>query len=258
VEVNAGSNPNDIAEIPLTITGDTILIGPSTNNGSFELETGKHTTWNTVNSWSQWTDVSAVMGDSGTDTGGTATHGTRVAFLQGNNAAYNMTTRVAQAGDVYTFSWDHVNRNSSHTVSMVYDDGGVITSIFDTEITSATAGTTKGMTYEIPGGSPAIGKTIGLGIINNNSNYPEVDNFILTIAGQIQTGNFAIILIGRTASGDVFITFTPGGAGYLLYSSTNLVDFEEEVFAEYDEEDTFFIPAEFVAPGKQFFRVEKQ
>ena len=32
-------------------------------------------------------------------------------------------------------------------------------------------------------GDPAIGKTIGLGIVNNNSNFPEVDNFVLSVVG---------------------------------------------------------------------------
>ncbi|MCF7673783.1 MAG: hypothetical protein K9M97_00445, partial [Akkermansiaceae bacterium] len=135
--------------------------------------------------WAVWNAAvggpSTADNDSGTYEGALATAGTRLAFLQGNNAAYNMTTHVVAAGDVFTFTWDHLNRNSSHTVSLVYDDGGMITTIAASAVTSTAVGNGKGATYTVLAGDPAIGKTIGLGIANNNSNYPEVDNFVLSV-----------------------------------------------------------------------------
>lgn len=180
-EITAGSNPLDASSTPFNLDGGVILIDPTHNNGSFETGSGKLPNWGLVDFWDEWTGVSTASGDSGTDTGASATQGTRVAFLQGNNAAYNMTTHVVAAGDIYTFQWDHTLRNSSHTVSLVWNNGGTVTSIAASEVTSPTVGNGKGTSYQVFAGDPAIGSTIGLGIKNNNSNYPEVDNFILVV-----------------------------------------------------------------------------
>ena len=165
-----------------------VLIDPDTNNGSFEMAGGvinveKIQEWDgavDIDFWTEWTGVSGAMGDSGIEMTGNASDGDMVSFLQPNNAVYNLTSHVAQEGDNFFFSWDHVLRNSLHTVGLVWDDGGTITSIAASEISSDTAGTSNSNSFTVQAGDPWIGSTIGLGLVNNNSNYPEVDNFILT------------------------------------------------------------------------------
>ncbi|MCX6878664.1 MAG: hypothetical protein NTW21_33360 [Verrucomicrobia bacterium] len=196
VEVTAGSDPLVAASTPVSITGATVLIDTLHNNGSFEFLAGvagspvKVYHWDTdpggdVDNWSVWNAAvggpSTAEDNSGTLVSGVATAGTRTGYLQGNNAAYNMTAHPVAVGDVFTFTWDHTLRDSSHTVSLVYDNGGVITSITASAVTSTTVGNGKGGSYTVLAGDPAIGKTIGLGILNNNSNFPEVDNFVLSV-----------------------------------------------------------------------------
>jgi hypothetical protein len=198
VEVTAGSNPLIAASTPVTITGATVLIDTLHNNGSFELLGGvsgslvKVYHWDVdaggdVDNWSVWNAAvggpSTAEDNAGTQISGGATAGARIGFLQGNNAAYNMTAHTVAVGDVFTFTWDHTLRDSSHTVSLVYNNGGTITTLATSAVTSTTVGNGKGGTYTVLAGDQAIGKTIGLGILNNNSNYPEVDNFVLSVVG---------------------------------------------------------------------------
>lgn len=178
LELESGSSPLEPLSTPFNVPGAVSLIDTTTNNGSFETAIGL---WNAVDFWDEWTGVSTATGDSGVGDSVSASNGVRVGFLQPGNAAYNMTTRVIAAGDVYRFGWDHVARNSSHTVSLVWNNGGTITSIAASAVTSTTVGNRKGLTYEVLPGDPAIGSPIGLGITNNNSNYPEVDNFLLVV-----------------------------------------------------------------------------
>jgi PEP-CTERM motif len=169
----------------------TVLIGPNTNNGSFEyaggvLNTAKIQMWDTtpdVDNWTEWPGISTAGTDSGVENTGFASDGTMVAFLQGGNAVYNLTDYVAAEGDSFVFSWDHVRREDrNHTVGLVYDDGGTITSIVDSEMDSTGILETINGAYVIPAGSPAIGKSIGLGVVSPGA-YPEVDNFNLTVGG---------------------------------------------------------------------------
>lgn len=181
----------------------TILIDPTTRNGSFETETTKQLTWGGVDSWDEWTGVSTANGDSGTDENpATATDGVRIAFLQGGNAAYNMTSHLVSVGDVYTYSWDHASRaDRTHTVGLVFDDGGTVTSIVSSEITTtglATPNTYGGGTYTVLAGDAAIGKTIGMGI-HATAAYPEVDNFILSVDQVPEPSSAALLGLGGLA-----------------------------------------------------------
>lgn len=195
VEITAGSLPALATSTPVTITGATVLIDTLHNNGSFELLGGVASAahaghWDTdvdgdVDHWAVWNSAvggpSTAEDNSGTQAGGNATAGTRISFLQSNNAVYNITTpRLVVQGDEYKVTWDHLNALSV-TVSLVYDNAGVITLVPGTSETSTIAGNGKGGTYVIPSGSPAIGKTIGLAIVNNNSGFAEVDNFVLSL-----------------------------------------------------------------------------
>lgn len=176
LRVTDGTGLADDSTVNIRVPGPVTLIGPTTNNGSFESNSGL---WDTVDFWTDWPAVSTANNDSGAGVSGTASDGVRIGFLQPDNAAYNMTTRVVEAGDVFQFGWDHVSRDSSHTVWLVWNNGGTITPIAASAVTSTMVGNGKGSTYVVLPGNPAIGSTIGLGIKNNNSNYPEVDNFHL-------------------------------------------------------------------------------
>jgi autotransporter-associated beta strand protein len=201
------------------------LIDPTHNNGSFELPASGKVTFVSGNipNWAVWTEASTASNDSGAQNSGNSSQGTRDAYLQSGNADYNMTTWVVSPGDQFTFSWDHVSRNSSHTVSLVYDNSGTITSITDSAVTSTTVGNGKGGSYTIPAGSPAIGHTIGIGIKNNNSNYPEVDNFVLSVVPGINpltiTANPAALLVAPGGSGSFSVSATSSGniTGYQWY-----------------------------------------
>ncbi|MCW1925734.1 hypothetical protein OKA05_24465 [Luteolibacter arcticus] len=57
--------------------------------------------------------------------------------------------------------------------------------------------------------------------------------------------------------GDLKVTFSPGGAGFILTSSNNLIaPFAEQSAATYDGVGTFTVPAPALNPGRDFFRVE--
>lgn len=168
------------------------LIGPDTNNGSFEyaggaLNTTKIQVWDgtpDVDNWTVWAGVSTADTDSGVENTGNASDGTMIAFMQPGNAVYNMTDHIIQAGDSFVFSWDHVLRaDREHTVGLVWNNGGTITSIAESEEPYSGAIETITGSYVIPGGHPSIGSTVGLGVVSPGS-YPEIDNFILTVGGE--------------------------------------------------------------------------
>lgn len=172
-------------------TAQVTLIDPDTNNGSFEyaggvLNTAKVQVWDgdpDVDNWTVWAGVSTAEDDSGVQNTGNASDGTMIAFMQGGNAMYNMTDYVIQAGDSFVFSWDHVLRaDREHTVGLVWNDGGTITSIAESEEPYSGVIETITGSYVIPGGHPSIGSTVGLGVVSPGS-YPEIDNFILTVGG---------------------------------------------------------------------------
>jgi hypothetical protein len=179
----------------------TTLIDPVTNNGSFESVNGtintsfttKITQWDghgsgEIDHWTLWDGVATASNDSGSQVWTPAPappagpEGVRFAFLQPGNAVYNLTSHVAAAGDSFTFSWDHVGgRNLSHTVSLVYFDGTNVLALAGTEVFATTSQLSYGDTFTLAADSPAIGKTIGLGVINTSSNWAEVDNFTLSV-----------------------------------------------------------------------------
>jgi hypothetical protein len=179
----------------------TTLIDAGTNNGSFESVNGtintsfttKITQWDghgsgEIDHWTQWSGVATASDDSGSQVWTPAPappsgpEGVRFAFLQPGNAVYNLTSHVAQAGDSFTFSWDHIGtRNLSHTVSLVYLDGVDVFALAGTEVFATASQLTYDDTFTLAADSPAIGKTIGLGVINTSSNWAEVDNFTLTV-----------------------------------------------------------------------------
>ena len=167
------------------------LIDANTQNGSFEtvngcLNTSKVKDWDNspigdVDYWTQWTEQTVVFGDSGVEQSAYATHGNMVGFLQHYNAIYNMSSHIVAEGDVFTFQWDHVFRDQAHTVSLVYNHYGTIKSLDPSAVTSVTVANDRTGTYTVQAGDQIIGSTVGLGVKNNNSSYPEVDNFRLSV-----------------------------------------------------------------------------
>lgn len=167
------------------------LIDATTRNGSFELlgaqpgavSAAKATHWDNdpdgdVTYWNLFPGVTA-FNDSGTETNaGLATHGSKVAFLQNGNAAYNMTSYIIQAGDVFTFLWD-ARSGAAHNVSLVYNNGGILTPL-GTPVTSNATGLNKTGTYTVVTGDTCIGKTIGIKLASTG-NYPNIDNVRLSV-----------------------------------------------------------------------------
>jgi PEP-CTERM motif len=182
----------------------TILINPTTLNGSFEdAPTTKTPNWSNVNAWENWGasvgGPSTASNDSGTDTSAAATNGTHVAFLQPNNAAYNLTSYVAQVGDVFNYTWDWalVGRGLA-TAQLAYQDGsGNIVAIAGTD-TSFQSNTMQGLglgtAYTALSGDPAIGRPIAI-TVRTVGNYPEVDNFVLSVTSVPEPGTLAMFCI---------------------------------------------------------------
>ncbi|MES2920309.1 MAG: discoidin domain-containing protein [Verrucomicrobiota bacterium] len=178
---------SNAATIPPTAT----LIDSATRNGSFELlgtppgavSAAKATHWDTdpdgdVTYWTLFPGVTAFDNSGSETNAGLATQGTKLAFMQTGNAAYNMTDHVIQAGDVFTFRWD--SRNTvAHNVSLIYNNGGTPTAL-GTAVTSTTTGLNKTGTYTVLAGHACIGKTAGIKIAAT-ANFPNLDNVRLTV-----------------------------------------------------------------------------
>jgi hypothetical protein len=184
-----------------------ILINPTTLNGSFEdPPTTKTPSWATVPAWEDWGasvgGPSTANNDSGTDVSGAATNGTHDAFLQPNNAAYDLTSYVVQAGDVFTYTWDWVlvGRGAA-TAQLAYLSGTNIVPIAGTDTTyqsNTVKGLNLGTTYTALAGDPAVGKQIAL-TIKSGGNYPEVDNFVLSVGAVPEPCSLAILCLGAAS-----------------------------------------------------------
>jgi hypothetical protein len=183
--------------------GATILIDPSTLNGSFEdAPTTKTPNWATVAAWEDWGasvgGPSTASNDSGTDVSGAATNGTHVAFLQPNNAAYNLASYVVQAGDVFTYTWDWALTGRGNAIAqLAYLNGTNIAAISGTDSTDPGGGTgprSHSGSYTVLAGDPAIGNQIAM-TIRTTGNYPEVDNFVLSVTSVPEPTSLMILCI---------------------------------------------------------------
>jgi hypothetical protein len=187
------------ALLPICAGAQTILINPTTLNGSFEDNSSKTTfTSGLVPNWAVWTSAESIPAntDSGSDVSGSATQGTRDAYLQQGTAAYDLTAYTIQAGDVFTYTWDWalVGRGTA-TVELGYWDGSSFVGIGSTA-TSFQSNTSQGLglgtSYtaslaDATGGAD-VGAQMGIGVISpTGANYPEVDNFVLTVVPEPST-----------------------------------------------------------------------
>lgn len=152
------------------------FVDATKRNGSFELlgaapgtvNGAKAAHWDNsgagdVTYWTEWTAQGSVSGNSGVEGGGTNTDGVKHAFMEGGNAVYNLTDYIAAAGNIYWFSIDKSNANTLETYLVYLDAGGVIQPIASSLMTSTTASNGQLKGYQIPVGSPAIGRKIGIG-----------------------------------------------------------------------------------------------
>jgi hypothetical protein len=183
-----------------------VLISPTVHNGSFELlgpvpgapNVAKATNWDTdpdgdVTYWTLWDAVTGgpatAFNDSGTENNPThATNGTKVGFLQANNAAFNLTEHTVQLGDKFKYTWDYALAGRGNiTAQLAYQDaGGLIVPIAGTTSTNAGNATVQtgigaSLLYTVASGDPAIGRLLALTIKNDpGTNYPELDNVLVS------------------------------------------------------------------------------
>ncbi|WP_035613151.1 LamG-like jellyroll fold domain-containing protein [Haloferula sp. BvORR071] len=201
-EVVYKANPNSAASVPAPSLF--YLINNTRRNGSFELlgaapgtaNAAKAANWDTaaagdVTYWTIW-PVSTANGDSGTETSGTATNGTKRGYMQAGNAVYNLTDVVAQEGDVYAATWRHVATAGTLSVNLVYDSdtsaGVSIVPIDASLATTTAAGGVGHLVFRIPAGSPAIGKQIGIGL-RSAASWIGLDEVALNIADRDSDGD---------------------------------------------------------------------
>lgn len=179
--------------LPLCVGAQTILINPTTRNGSFELVDGGSGSTEKVNfstgrvdSWAIWTAFPNT-GDTGTDDSGAASNGARDAFFQGDSGAYNLTGHTIQQGDVFTYTWDWVLNGRGPAIAQLgYWNGSSVVLIAGTASSAPGGGTgvllSLGTNYTVMAGDPATGSPIVMTVhAPNGANYPEVDNFVLTV-----------------------------------------------------------------------------
>lgn len=155
------------------------------------------------------------------------------------------------AGKTYTVQFVHDIPNNTYTVR-VHDRSNNGAVIF--EVTPAVA-----TRNQAPGGTLYF----GTGIQQDSTSAFElrIDNLFVSTApialGTVETPDAPVITGIVFVGGDLKISFSPGGAGYILSSSNNLTDpFVEEPAATYDNVGTFTVPAAALNPGRDFFRVE--
>ncbi|MGB6220310.1 hypothetical protein [Haloferula sp.] len=107
------------------------------------------------------------------------------------------------------------------------------------------------------------GATTGTGYFDNlyvdpiaaNTEFPDG---VISKPATPEVSDLKVTSVTRNEAGDVLITFSPGGAGYVLTSSPDLsLDFELAEGATYDGVDTFTVPAASLGSATEsFFRVE--
>ncbi|MDA7934290.1 hypothetical protein N9C66_04095 [Akkermansiaceae bacterium] len=106
----------------------------------------------------------------------------------------------------------------------------------------------------------ALGGEAGSSILVDNIYVdPTAANLTRPVPSKGAAQALSITTTSLNANGDLVITFTPGGDGYILTSSPDLATpFEEDGAALYDGSNTFTIPAASLGADRYFYRVEQQ
>ena len=171
-----------------------------------------------------------------------------------NGTTFNST--AAPAGThlpdhTYTVQFVHDIPTNTYTIR-VYDRSDANNVIFEITPAVPTRNT-----------SPATTLYFGAGIQENSTNSFQLrlDNIVVSSAAIPVSGGSSPEALVVTAvffdGGNFKIKFSPGGSGYILMSSNDLVaPFTQETNATYDGVDTFTIPAAALNPGRDFFRVQ--
>lgn len=184
-----------------------------------------------------------------------------IRFIPGGSIGYfNGATFIAAgapagthvAGNTYTVQFIHDIPNNAYTIK-VFDRTNGDDVIF--EVNPAVP-----VRNQAPGATLYFGTGIQQG--TTNAFQLRIDNLFVSTA-PISPGTVTppVVPLVVTAvffdGGDLKVTFSPGGAGYVLTSSDNLsAPFTVEAAATYDGVSTFTIPAAALNPGRDFFRVE--
>ena len=155
------------------------------------------------------------------------------------------------AGSTYTVQFIHDIPNNTYTIQ-VFDRSNGDEVIFEVNPAVPTRNQ-----------SPAGTLYFGAGIQQDSTNGFELrlDNLFVSTAPIDPGTGIApadpVITAVFFDGGSLKVTFSPGGAGFILTSSNNLAaPFAEETAATYDGAGTFTIPAAALNPGRDFFRVE--
>lgn len=180
-----------------TPTAMTTLVGVGVSNGDFEMVAGatgslaKVAQWHTTPDIDNWKQFSGPSTDSGPDD--TISAGVREAFFQGGNHALNDTTtpHTIAAGDVISFSFERTSPGGRGPAEaqLASWDGSTVGNVtaFGTAVNSGTVNGVYAGSYTVTAADTSLlGKELTIIIgAPAGSNYPEVDNVVLTVESSL-------------------------------------------------------------------------
>lgn len=190
-EILFGTDPNDVDSVPSVWE----LINPSRRNGGFEMvngspgdgsETYNGIGWddptNDIDDWQEW--------NNGTPSGGLRPAGDFDGFgnhvasmFDSDSSAFNMTSYVAQEGDVIEVSGFNTSSFVGEaTIYLVVSDGaGGVTTVPGLNVKNVAASNTVPISFShvVTAGDGVIGKAIGIGIDGNGER--TLDNITLAV-----------------------------------------------------------------------------
>lgn len=179
---------------------------------------------------------------------------TNGSFGYSNGTTFNST--AAPAGThlpdhTYTVQMVHDVPNDTYTIQ-VFDRSDADRLIFEVTPAAPTRNTTPGGTIYFGAGTQQQ---------SSNAFQLRLDNLVVSSSsipvGEPSTPTQPAITAIFFQGGDLKIQFSPGGSGYILMSSDDLVaPFTQESNATYDGVNTFTVPAAHLNPGRDFFRVQ--
>ena len=191
----------------------TVLIGPSTNNGSFELLNGSSGSTAKASNWDtdpdgdvdNWTWLDSIGGDSGTEyIPSRSTDGDRVGYLEPGAGTINVTSWVISAGDEFTLQFDYTASNRGAVeYGLGYWDGATFTKIASASATYGIDDAANPVATDItlawtatPGLWVSNDVVVFFDDIDGNNAYPELDNVRLSVEPVPEPGSLALLGLG--------------------------------------------------------------